>query len=136
MKVRRAAKLILETPQGVVLPYGASERRNLIGGGIDGNESPIQALGRETQEELGIDLPAHTIAIGRLAGRVTSKENELFIADWSVFYAKVPDDLTHINEPRDDIKGVEVLPIDVAIRHRLVTDMSKHALRQSLSFRY
>ena len=127
-RVRQAAKLILETPQGIIFPFGPSGRRNLIGGGIDGKELPVQALEREMDEELGIALPPHIIALGRLAGQVTSNEGAPFTADWHVFYAKTRAHLHELCIPGDDIRGFETIPLAHSMQHPLVTEMSKRAL--------
>lgn len=128
IRVRQAAKLILETLQGIIFPYGASGRRNLIGGGIDGDELPVDALEREMGEELGLALPSHITTLGRFAGQVTSKDGAPFTADWHVFYANTHARLHELCTPGDDIHGFETIPLTHSMQHPLVTEMSKRAL--------
>lgn len=62
METQHAAKLILSTPEGIVLVKNPKDNLNLPGGGLDPGESALEALDREIDEELGFVLSEATVS--------------------------------------------------------------------------
>ncbi len=110
MTVERSAKIVLYSPGGIILPYGESGRLNLPGGGIEPGEIPIEALGREMEEEIG--LPIDEVAVrwvGKRKIRTTTKQGVASTRHWDIFRGVTEfraNDLMY----GDDIRGIAELP--------------------------
>lgn len=64
MNVNRKSRLIITRPPFVLsLKKKQENKRSLIGGNIEPNEKPIEAMIREAKEEAGIILSKHDIAL-------------------------------------------------------------------------
>jgi 8-oxo-dGTP pyrophosphatase MutT (NUDIX family) len=80
------AKIVLYSPDGVILPYGPSGRLNLPGGGLDEGELPIDGLAREMEEEIGLPLAeTNPVWIGEKSFRTTSRTGQLQTRIWNIF---------------------------------------------------
>ncbi len=91
LPVRAAAKAVLFSGDDVLLVAGHSGRLNLPGGGIDHAETPLQALYRELNEELGLEHD-HLRGIeeaGVTEGVVTTRGGTRMLARWSIFIAQM-----------------------------------------------
>lgn len=132
LPIRSASKLILATPDaGILFTRGQSGRWNLPGGGIEPGETALDAMHRETIEELGLDIFPYcgpVRALGRIVGLVTDKFNNPFIAEWYVHSANLKHDITPWLRPGDDVEGIETAPILRIPAHPRVTRMSKIAV--------
>lgn len=91
MPVRAAAKAVLFSGDNVLLVAGHSGRLNLPGGGIDPGETPLRALYRELDEELGLghDHLRGIEEAGAIEGVVTSRGGMRMLARWSIFIAQM-----------------------------------------------
>lgn len=104
-----AAKIVLYSPSGVILPYGPSGRLNLPGGGLDKDELPIDGLAREMEEEIGLPLSeTNPVWVGERAFHTTTAGGRLERRSWSIFAGTTEfsaEDLMF----GDDIQGVVCL---------------------------
>jgi 8-oxo-dGTP pyrophosphatase MutT (NUDIX family) len=123
-----AAKIVLYSPTGVILPYGPSRRLNLPGGGLDKGELPIDGLAREMEEEIGLPLSeTNPVWIGERAFHTTSRDGELQRRNWSIFAGTTEfsaEDLMF----GDDIQGVVCLSSLELFRNRQANHSAKVAV--------
>lgn len=91
LPVREAAKALLYQGDTIALVAGHSGRLNLPGGGIDPDETPLQALYRELHEELGLQHEhlRRIEEVGVSEGVVTSRNGEKMLARWTLFEAEM-----------------------------------------------
>lgn len=133
MITEQVAKLVLTSPEGIVLPYGPSGRLNLPGGGMEPGELPIDALSREVDEELGIPLSELSpVWVGERTFVTTSRFGQMQLRNWNVF-AATTDFLPSEFMYGEEIQGVTALP-----RERLYTskDANKSAkIATALAYR-
>lgn len=129
----QAAKLVLKSPEGIILPYGSSGRYNLPGGGVEDGECALDTLERELEEELGYPLgEINPEWIVERTFYTTSKTGEVQKRVWSIFAARTELLATDFM-PGDDIEGVVALPREQVYVNKRVTKSAKVAT--ALAFR-
>ncbi len=137
MDVQRVAKIVLDSPRGIILPYGESGRLNLPGGGIRLGEMSIDALARELEEELG--LPIDEVGprwVGEQRFHTTTRTGIPQIRHWDIFMGSTELEATDFMYG-GDIRGVESLS-DLQIYRdkrvnysaKVATALSRRALRR------
>ena len=128
-----AAKLVLRSPEGIVLPYGESGRYNLPGGGIDDGETPLDALSREIDEELGCSVSAMApVWLGERTFLTTDKTGEPQLRRWNIFVGHTGMKLADFH-CGDDIQGVTALTPEELYSNSRVTASTKFAVALAIS---
>lgn len=133
MKTQEVAKIVLVSPEGVILPYGPSGRLNLPGGGMEPGERPLEALSRELEEEIG--LPISEIAplwVGSRTFATTTQHGEPQMRNWNIYAATTELCASELMFGAE-IQGIASLPRERAI---LSKDVNRSArISTALAFR-
>lgn len=99
MHERTAAKLALYSPKRKEFLMVRGEKRiadggrwGFVGGGIKKNETPLEALGRESEEEIGLCLSSlrRLHEIGIVTHTLFDNQNSPYFLRWHVFLSELP----------------------------------------------
>lgn len=127
-EVRHAAKVIIPTNCNKYLfTEGKSSRLNIPGGGIELQETAVDAAIREVDEETGLQLCAKSLyRIGERRHILTNANGEPFHARWDIFKTD-PVDASGVRPGDVDIRLLDFGQAMSSIHS--VTDAAKDALK-------
>lgn len=133
IEIRPTAKILLQTPSGVVFIEGTrSKRKNIPGGGIEPGEKPADALMRELYEELGLRSQhfGGLREVGEIEGPITTCTGEKKLARWVLHRADLHIPVPELVPREATIGSVTALDPRTALRLRppAISEMAQSAL--------
>ncbi len=111
---RAGAYAILPLAGGLLLTRqsGSDEALQLPGGGVDPNESAIQALHREVREETGWSI-ANPIRFGAFRRFVFMPDYDLWAEKVCTIYCARP--VRCLGQPSEESHTAEIVPVNLAV---------------------
>ncbi len=106
---------------------------NIPGGGVDENETPLEAFTREIREELGgnaLKAVVYLEIIGSIDGPATTSDGKKIFVSWTLLLM-VLSDQAGLNRG-DGIAGLHWLTAEEVSGHPLITDMAKSAVQLAI----
>lgn len=133
IEIRPTAKILLQTPSGVVFVEGTrSKRKNIPGGGIEPGEKPVDALMRELYEELGLRTQhfGGLREVGEIEGQITTCTGVEKMARWFLHRADLHIPVGELLPRENTIGNVSTLEPRTALllRPPAISQMAQRAL--------
>ena len=105
--------------KGVLLQLRAPQKKSFpnkwdisVAGHVDAGESPLQAVQREYQEELGINWDLGNLESGTILKSGTIENNQPAKEFLYLYFVKKDIDIAKLNLPKNEVADVKYIPYD------------------------